>query len=842
MTGVERTEIIHGQRSWWRRVVGLLLVAALVLLALPVGLRWGGEHWLNKQPGMVAHIGDVDLNLFSATLQLNEVELQQHGVTVLAARKVLVAVNWWPLWQRHVHVERIMLEQGQLSITGQDGEPLVIAGFSLPVAAEGASPELTDEGSSVNQASWGVHTGDIFVNNFQVRYQVANVDLDMMIRQITVAPMLSWLDEDSGAFLVDMTVNGGDLELNGTLQPFSSRANVASELNVTGFKLETLAPLLSGLGLSDAGGTVNSRLNVLLTEADEQQPSVLTITGALQVDQLHGSTVQLWLRQLSAKWDGEVAVLLNDCVEVGLDGELVVADVDFALLEEGLQIKQQQLHWNGVAQNNASLMVQGSVTLDNMSIQDLSKDRQLVQVGHLSVDKLHLDGIEQISAEQLQLQSVQALQRTQREASNYMLALQSGTISSLALNELNQFNADLIHVTGLQLGVSRMAGGAMELQQWFPATDEVVGKPRLTTPSDAADGTVFGLRINRIQIDEHSGVRFDDNSLAEPVALLLSDLQLSIDNLDSGQPQQPGTLALSANLDKYSRLVVNGSVKPFASSLGLDLSGTIRDFNLPCVSPYVEQSIGHQLQQGQLDLDFDLPVADGKMALESDVYLRQFRITALSEKDDAEVAGAIGLPVNLALSLLRNRDGDIHLALPVHGDLSDPSLHIGPVVRLAVANAVKNTVLLTLAPLGIVASAGELIGIGGDLTFDRVVFEPGTGIISQASLPHIDKVADLLAQRPQLVLAVCGCVTADDIEALQIVSTKTIAGNKAGDNKVMPSVEIPVEQLQQLVMLRAEAVKDALLAQGTVVASQLLLCKPQADVEAGMPGVDLTLQ
>ena len=57
--------------------VGVYLVVALFLFLafLPMGLRMGAEYWLNKQPGIAAAIGNIDLNLlFSKNIEIERIK------------------------------------------------------------------------------------------------------------------------------------------------------------------------------------------------------------------------------------------------------------------------------------------------------------------------------------------------------------------------------------------------------------------------------------------------------------------------------------------------------------------------------------------------------------------------------------------------------------------------------------------------------------------------------------------------------------------------------------------------------------------------------------------------
>lgn len=815
-------------RVRWRRlrlIIKLSAVVLVLLCALPIALRYGVEYWLNEQPNMSAHIGDVDLNLFNGTLKVSDVELRHFDHQVLVVQLVTVKVDWLPLLKRRFSVEALTLEGGALWLTQAADEPLVVAGFSF--TDDSTPPPILEPTEEDAAALWGVHSGQILLKNFQLRYQAPNIDMDVVVNQLAIAPVVSWHPEVLTPFNADIVVNGGRLNLEGTLSPFSSHTVVDSSLQLTGFELHTLAPLLDQAGFSGAMGRLDCAVQLSVKSAEsETHTMTLAVAGEVKMTALQGGTVPLFIHRLSALWAGEVEYFFSPSPQLTLTGDLHCADVDLDLLAAGLKIEQKELSWQGVARlKGESLSLAGNLSLSEHAMQDLEKQRQLLRFTQLDIKQLAINGIEQISTDSLDLKGLSAFERSQDGHSTHSIAIEQTSLANLVLRQLNQLHVAKLHLAGLNFDLKRTVSGALDLQEWFPpAQSGGEGKelePDVTTPA------LFAIRCDEVLVDEGSKIRVVDSTMNPAVTVVLDNIVLSVDNIDTSQPQQPSPLTFSSMVGRYSKLNVSGYVKPFSPLTDVELVGSLREFDVATISAYSEKTIGYQLQQGQLSLDFTLPITAGVMALASDIYLNKLRLQPLSAEDEANASKGIGLPVNLALSLLRDRDGDIHLQLPVQGNLNDPSLHIGPTLRTAVLRTLHNTVMLPLAPLGIVSKAGGMIGIGNALRFERVEFEPATAVMTQHSIEYLANVATLLSERSQLTVVVCGCFTEKDRE-LFMVDEK--------DEAVLR------EKRRQLADERAVAVKEQLLQAGQVEVAQLLLCRPAATVISGVPGVDLTLQ
>lgn len=829
MSGVvPPAKVLDRNRRWLRLLLWAMALLTVLLFALPIGLRLGAEYWLNEQPDMSAQLGDVDLNLFSGTLQLENLEIHHLQQRVFAAKEMRVEILWWPLLRRRLYVEKVVVDDGVLSLTQQQDAPLVIAGFSLAEDSTQEPPVLADTAVTADAPEWGIHSGHISAKNFQILYQTPTIDMDVEINQLSAEPVVSWRSEIASSINADLVVNGGALNVEGAISPFSSDTLVDTSIALTSFKLDSIAKTLDQSGLSEASGTVDCALQLIVSNTNDELGAMkLAISGEIQATDLRAGTPQVFLYELSSRWAGDVTLVLATPAELTFNGDLTLAEVDLDLLASGLKIEQPHLAWHGKgALIGDKLTLAADLKLTASSITDLVKQRQLFSLQTLDLNALSLNGLGQISINNVVAQGVQALQRGAEADSSHSVAIDQTSLSSVTLAEMDQLHVAAIHLAGLKVGLRRTVNGALDLQEWFPP-DVGDGASEQQVEPTVETGAPFAVRIDEIKIDQNSQVRLVDSTMNPPIPVTLNGLLLQVNDLDSRSPQQQSSISFSSALGRYSSLAIDGHVKPFSDALSLELVGKLREFNVATISPYSEQSIGYQLQQGQMNLDFKLPIENGMMALESDINFKQLRLEALSAEDEMKASQSIGLPVNLALSLLRDRSGDIDLHLPVHGKVNDPSIRIGSIVRSAITHTLHNTVMLPLAPLGIVAKAGSMIGIGNALDFERVVYEPGTAVMTEGAQDYLANIATLLKERPQLSISACGLFTEADHEVFML---------QEGD------AEMARKMRRELARQRAVMVKEELLVGGDVEAAQVLLCRPTAAVVAGSPGVDLMLQ
>lgn len=145
-----------------------------------------------------------------------------------------------------------------------------------------------------------------------------------------------------------------------------------------------------------------------------------------------------------------------------------------------------------------------------------------------------------------------------------------------------------------------------------------------------------------------------------------------------------------------------------------DLKVDFRDMDLSPLSPYSGRYAGYEIQKGKLTLSLKYHIEKGKLDSENRVFLDQF---TFGEAVDSP--NATKLPVWLAVALLKDRSGEIHLDLPVTGSIDDPKFSIWGVVWKIIGNLLVKAATSPFALLGAVFGGGEQLSYlefapGGD--------------------------------------------------------------------------------------------------------------------------------
>jgi flagellar motor protein MotB len=268
----------------------------------------------------------------------------------------------------------------------------------------------------------------------------------------------------------------------------------------------------------------------------------------------------------------------------------------------------------------------------------------------------------------------------------------------------------------------------------------------IATPAPAAAapeaGAADAVRIDKVTLSD-GAIVFIDRSVSPEFRMDVTGLAGSVSGLSS-LASTAADVDLHATINGQAPLSFTGKVNPLAGNLFLDIKVAARDLDLPPVSPYSGVYAGYTIQRGKLDLDLAYKVAQRRLEAQNKIELDQFDF---GEK--VASPKATHLPVRLAISLLKDRQGRITLNLPVSGSLDDPKFRVGRIILKMVVNLL---VKVATSPFSLL---GSLFG-GSNAQLDTVAFAPGAATLDAPARASLDTLAKALNDRPGLRLEIAG--------------------------------------------------------------------------------------
>ena len=300
------------------------------------------------------------------------------------------------------------------------------------------------------------------------------------------------------------------------------------------------------------------------------------------------------------------------------------------------------------------------------------------------------------------------------------------------------------------------------------AGDNAASKPVSAPTAGALKRAPTPVRIDTVTL-QGGTILFSDRYVKPNYTASLVEIGGRVSGLSSEESLQ-ADVDLRGKLENSAPLEIRGKINPLAENLFVDLKVDFRDMDLSPLSPYTGRYAGYVIRKGKLALGLKYHIEKRKLDAENKVFLDQFTFGEAVDSPDATK-----LPVRLAVALLKDRKGEIHLDLPVTGQIDDPKFSVWGIVVKIVVN------LLVKAATSPFALLGAIFGGGEELSF--LEFDPGMTALPGTSEAKIGNLAKVLEERPGLHLEIEGHVDVEkDTEGLRgLLFRRKVAARKVRD-------------------------------------------------------------
>ena len=296
------------------------------------------------------------------------------------------------------------------------------------------------------------------------------------------------------------------------------------------------------------------------------------------------------------------------------------------------------------------------------------------------------------------------------------------------------------------------------------------------TEQESAEKPVLPpITIGSIALD-NGRIQLIDKSITAGHFSELSNIQGTIAGLSS-KKEAAADVRLSAKLNRYAPLRIAGTLSLLQEKRNADLKIMFNDIDLSKFSPYAGRFFGRRIDRGKLSLDLAYIIKDNQLTSQNRVLLDQLTLGG-----SVESLQATSLPVGLAISLLKNRKGEIHLDLPISGSLDDPQFSVTKILLTMLIHLVEKAAASPFSLLSAVIPGGE--------SLRQIFFECGSALVPEKEAKKIDLLAKVLSEKMDLKLEIQGQADAEKdreglleamfLRKLKVLKLKALAGKSSG--------------------------------------------------------------
>ena len=298
------------------------------------------------------------------------------------------------------------------------------------------------------------------------------------------------------------------------------------------------------------------------------------------------------------------------------------------------------------------------------------------------------------------------------------------------------------------------AGGAPAAAEGPAGTAEAAAETAPPADGAAAATSPFEARVDRLDV-EGGKITFHDQSVEPAFEGKITRLKLGVRGVavPGGVPDRLDVSCRVAG----APLTVTGVRRGDTTHVTV----VAKELPLRPFNPYASAS-GYRVAAGTVTLESDARWS--KTAYDADSEFSIDQLAVAGAGGESLFQKRFGLPLSVAIALLKDVQGRIALAVPVEGDQSGTRVDIGSIIAQALTRAITGALISPLKLLGAVNLKGGRIE-----SFDPrpIPFAPGTDVATTAGRKQTAQLGRMLEKLPSVMVAITGGAGTTDVRGLK---------------------------------------------------------------------------
>lgn len=762
-----------------KRVIGYTLAVILFLYLFiwifsPALVRQILSKTLEDQYGLVlANDSSVRYNPFTTHLTINNLAIHKDGVPVLSIKRLDLGAHLYQLLTNTLYLSEFEVTGVYVAIE-QHGEEFIVSGVNLSRSQSNNNPEPTDEASTQTTIEQKVtaETDAQDKSYLLMQQQALLTDLKLSVNlnghihefkasRIKLSDLALSQDKQYANVKIDGSLDKGEFSFNSLLNLQKNTGTINNRLQFNQYPLQNLNHFLPD-GVSDLSGFFSLDLSNNIKLANNQAliefPDV-----SVNIDQFSLNALGSSAKFNKAELKGNEIKLSSRAPE---QTNLNISQISFQSEQLSLDSDHQSFENNSIV-----------INFEKFLFEDQS---------------LQLENLNAVLGE-----STFTLKRLLEESPQSVRAVADSDTSLENSNASSNSSSSASANTGERANAT-------------PSSE--VQNNQNNQNSDAA----MNLALEHFNFKTDGAINFVDENTKPAYKRSIQINELSLGSINSSTPNEPSPILLDAKSDQFSLIKISGQLKPFTEKTNLALQGSVTEIALPPASTYIQNLLGFAMKSGELDTDIAIKVKDSIIDGNTKIHIRGLEMANADSQQDNLLTEQTAMPLNVALGMLTDDNGNLELDVPLSGDVESPSFgmasFVSVITKKAITAAAKNYLVSTFIPyaevVSLTFSAGELLM---KLRFEDLIYAPGQIEISNEQLEYMQQFVSLIKDKPD-----------SQIKACPIAGLGEIPGVDGKPN------EEQERQLLDLAEKRGLAFEAYAVSKG-LESSKILLCAPKID-------------
>ena len=743
----------------------------------------------------------IRYNPFMSQLSISDMTLYRNkDEKVFSIDDLAIRLTLFRLLFDKIVISKFQLDDAYIKITKTETE-LIIAGIDLSKknSSNEKQAETIETEAEPTSFDYQLILPKLDFSQINIDIENNNNPHNIVISNLLISQVKANEESQQANLSLKSIIDGTELTLGAEASFKQGQGEVSTQLAITDYPIERLQRYVEDL----------SQLSGFFSLTSEQTVTITTDQINLQLQE---------------------AEITNKNLIVGYEQQYFTLEN----LQQNINDLKLTLNQGEITE----LSGQGQITLNKAGVHHDKPSQKIAYFEQLALNDMsfHLTDSPEVKIAEFVIDGIIASKNEDTDLPP-LLKLKQFSISDITINEhylaINQILLDSLQsqvILNKEKDVSNLVTlptTETEQEEVIEVAEEVDQEINTTKPD-------FIVSLNGFSLINDNQLSFIDNSV-EPAAkrkLFIDKLTLgALSNAEDKKGNQT-PFELTGRSNKYAHFDFKGFTQPFSEKPMHHLKGFLKELSLRAVSTYAQQAMQIELKSGQLNTDIDVTL-EGEQLDGNVVILLQGFETSIADSDEA---GALidqgALPLNMALGMLKDSDGNVELEVPLSGSTSDPQFGMSSIVSLitqkAVWMATQDYLLKTFIPYANIVSAAMAVGeFALKLRFEDLPYQAKQISINDSQQAYLKAFIALMQDQEKTRVNICAVSTPADINLK--------AGIKVTDKN-------KIKQLKEIGEQREEAFKEYIIKHGNIASSRLLLCTPKIDSsENAQPRIELSV-
>ncbi len=797
-----------------KKISCVILCLILFLTFLPVMLKYGAVYILKKNGADTVSIKDIDLNLFTGNLKIENLSLKGKDTEALNLPLLTSNISMLQLLLGRICVESIYISE--LEITIENKKNVIVIGLSVPkgpseqiVIEKETGKKPTEEENEQKGLAFGIRTFEI--SNSIIKYKDEKLSTRLDINKITIHDLYSWKKNNETTIKIDTRLNGSPLLAKIKVKPFADVKSVKIDIRLDHLALQDFAAYTTD-HIDGFEGLLDMDLNLSVL-VDQSNAIDLKQSGSVSVSKIKcrplNIPINMKINETGFSYNGTSHVKLPAAGKfpfLEINGTLSNDLLHVELGNRKAVIRHNGLKWAGDITNSTGeaekTEVSGRIELAELTVDGDTKNIHILTLDKLNLEDLLIKGAERISVGEFSTAGLSVAQPAAEIAGVKSITPYTNgniTIRDIQLNNMNSLHIQSVDIADTTFflqktsanelplinAMNRFITNIQTLTKKQEDEKEVADAPLATVTDSIPTATVengtgkkqaekFTIAIGAIAFTGKNTVEISDKSVKPSFTKHIDIETLSLKDINNDNINNAARLDVLLKSGRHASIGVSGTVMPFHPKVNLDLKGEIKTLHLVDLSPYIASKIGYNIKTGALSADIICKIESDELHIKNKLFLENIELIPDEENQINQVVKQISMPLDQVLSILRDKNNNVTLTIPVTGNINNPDFNMNDIYKKAMAKAAKSAAISIvknlLQPYGTLITIAQLAHEGGKyvtkIRLDPLEFPPGSFELDQNGKSYLNNVAKLLNEKPELRLSLCGFSTPVDVEGM----------------------------------------------------------------------------